>query len=336
MRKLGLYLGRLPGFDKRGFDRRELIECVRTADACGYDSFWMPEAWEHDAFTVLTELATCTQRIHLCTGIINVFSRSPALIAMSAASLDEISGGRFRLGLGTSGARVVEDFHGIGFKKPLTRLAETIRIIRALLQGERVNFAGECFSLQRFKLGFKPLRSDIPIYLAALTPKSIQKAGELADGWLPIHWPRARLRDGITEICAGAGQANRDGSRIEIAPFVNVIVSDDVVSASNRARMPIAYYVGGMGDYYHASLTRLGFGAEADRIRELWRAGRPKLAIAAMSDEMVDSIAICGSLENCRARLDELYSQGATIPLVPVPGEGSTAEKCKVIEALIL
>jgi F420-dependent oxidoreductase-like protein len=335
MRKLGLYLGRLPGFDKSGFDRRELIECVRTADACGYDSFWMPEAWEHDAFTILTELATCTQQIQLCTGIINVFSRSPALIAMSAASLDEICGGRFRLGLGTSGARVVEDFHGISFNKPLTRLSETIRIIRALLEGQRVSFSGECFTLQRFKLGFKPLRPDIPIYIASLTPKSIRRVGEIADGWLPTHWPRARLQDGIAEVDAGAEQANRDADRIEIAPFVNVVVSDDVIGARNRARMPIAYYVGGMGDYYHASLSRLGFSAEADRIREMWRAGRPKLALAAVSDEMVDSIAICGSLDSCRARLDELYSQGATIPLVPIPNEGSTSDKCRIIEALI-
>jgi F420-dependent oxidoreductase-like protein len=335
MRRLGLYLGRLPGFDKGGFDRRELIECVRTADASGYDSFWLPEAWEHDAFTVLTELATVTRRIHLCTGIINVFSRSPALIAMSAASLDEISGGRFRLGLGTSGSRVVEDFHGISFNKPLTRLTETIRIVRMLLAGERVDFAGECFSLQRFKLGFKPLRSDIPIYIAALAPGSIRKIGELADGWLPTLWPRAQLHEGIAEIRAGAEQAQRTPNRIDVAPFVNVFVSDDVAKARNQARLPIAYYVGGMGDFYHASLTRLGFAAEADQIREMWQAARPKLAIAAVSDEMVDSIALCGSLESCRARLDQMYSQGATIPLVQIPAEGSTAEKCRIIEALI-
>ena len=172
MRRLGIYLGRIPGFDKRGFNRHELIECVRAADACGYDSFWMPEAWEHEAFTILTDLAARTERIHLGTGIINVFSRSPALIAMSAATLDEVSGGRFRLGLGTSGARVVEDFHGVKFNKPLTRLKEAIQIIRLILAGERVDFNGECFELRRFKLGFKPLRSDIPIYVAALTPKS--------------------------------------------------------------------------------------------------------------------------------------------------------------------
>src|SRR5262245_19087437 len=145
MRRLGLYLGRLPGFDKRGFDRRELIECVRAADSCGYDSFWMPEAWERDALNILTEIAVRTERIHLGTGIINVFSRSPALIAMSAATLDEISGGRFRLGLGTSGARVIEDFHGVPYEKPLTRLKETVHVIRALLGGERVDFSGGYF-----------------------------------------------------------------------------------------------------------------------------------------------------------------------------------------------
>src|SRR5262249_48094437 len=129
-RKLGLYLARLPGFDKSGFDRRELLECAKDADACGYDSIWIPEAWERDAFTLLTELAVHTNQIHLCTGIVNIFSRTPALLAMSAATLDDISGERFRLGLGTSGARVIEDFHGVKFDKPLTRLKETIQIIR--------------------------------------------------------------------------------------------------------------------------------------------------------------------------------------------------------------
>jgi F420-dependent oxidoreductase-like protein len=335
MRRLGLYLGRLPGFDKAGFDKRELIECVRAADACGYDSFWMPEAWEREAFTILTELAACTERIHLGAGIINVFSRSPALIAMSAATLDEISGGRFRLGLGTSGSRVIQDFHGVTFDKPLTRLNESIKIIRGLLAGETVDFNGECFQVRRFKLGFRALRADTPIYIAALAPKSVRQVGAIADGWLPSHWPRARLGDGIAEIRAGAEAAGRDARRIEIAPFVNVVVRDDLTRARNQARLPLAYYVGGMGDYYHAALARLGFGAEADRVRELWQAGRRKSAIAAVTDAMVDSIAICGSLESCRAGLGEMYTHGATLPLVPIPTEGSTSEKRRVIESLI-
>ncbi|HXF39807.1 MAG TPA: LLM class flavin-dependent oxidoreductase [Blastocatellia bacterium] len=335
MRRLGLYFGRLPGFDKSGFNKPELIECVRAADACGYDSFWLPEAWEREAFTLLTELALRTEHIHLGTGIINVFSRSPALIAMSAATLDEISGGRFRLGLGTSGARVIEDFHGSSYQKPLTRLKETVEIIRALLLGDSIDFSGECFKLSRFKLGFKPVRSDIPIYVAGLGPKSLHQIGELADGWLPTHWPRTRLNEGVAEIRASAEAVGRDASRIEIAPFVNVVVSDDISKARNSARLPLAYYIGGMGDYYHAALSRLGFSAEADRVRDLWRAGRPRDAIRAVSDEMVDSVAICGPLDLCQRRLDETIESGATLVLVPIPQEGTIAEKCRVIQSLV-
>ena len=335
MRKLGLYLGRLPGFDKRGLDSRELIECVRAADDCGYDTFWMPEAWEREAFSVLSELAARTSRIGLGTGIVNVSSRSPALLAMSAATVDDISEGRFRLGLGTSGARVVEDFHGVAYDRPLTRLKETIQIVRLLLSGQRADFEGQCFRLERFKLGFKPLRSDIPIYVAALSPKSLRLLGETADGWLPTHWPREHLSDGMREIAEGAARAEREPSLIEAAPFVNVIVDDDISRARAAARLPLAYYVGGMGEYYHASLSRLGFSAEADGIRKAWQAGRPREAIKAVSDRLIDQVAICGPLERCRAKLDEMYEAGATLPLIPIPPEGSPADKRRIIESLI-
>jgi F420-dependent oxidoreductase-like protein len=325
----------LPGFDKRGFDRRELVECVRAADQCGYDSFWMPEAWEREAFSTLTELAARTEKIHLATGVINVFSRSPALIAMGAATVDEISGGRFRLGLGTSGGRVVEDFHGARFDKPLTRLRESIQIIRLLLRGETLDFEGECFRLSRFKLGFQPVRADIPIYIAALAPASLRLTGEIADGWLPTHWPRARLAEGIAEIEQGASSVGRD-AQIDIAPFVNVVVSDNIERARDRARLPLAYYTGGMGDFYHRSLSRLGFADEATRVRDLWQSGRRKSAIQAVTDDMVDAIAVCGPVEECRDRLDEMKTTGATFAIVAAPDEGTTAEKCRLIESLML
>jgi F420-dependent oxidoreductase-like protein len=334
MRKLGLYLGRLPGFDKAGFDLKELTRCVQAAESCGYDSFWMPESWERESFSVLAHLAASTERISLATGIINVFSRSPALVAMSAATIDEISNGRFRLGLGTSGSRVIEDFHGIKYHKPLTRLKETIEIIRLLLAGEPVDFEGECFGLKRFRLGFKPMRTYIPIFVAALAPKSLHQIGEMGDGWIPVHWPRTLLSEGITEIQSGARSVNRDSSQIEIAPFVNVIVSDDIRRARDHARLPIAYYVGGMGDYYHASLARLGFAKEADAVRSLWQEGRSKSAIRAVTDEMVDAIAICGSLQHCRENLNEIYNQGATLPVVSIPREGTLQEKIRFIESL--
>lgn len=239
------------------------------------------------------------------------------------------------MGLGTSGARVVESFHGVSFTRPLTRLKEAIQIIRLLLAGERADFDGECFQVSRFKLGFKPFRSAVPIYVAALTPKSLRQLGELADGWLPTLWPRNRIREGIAHIRAGAQSATRDPDQIEIAPFVNVVVSDDAAKARERARMPLAYYIGGMGEFYHESLSRLGFADEADRVRDLWIAGRPKEAIKAVTAEMVDAIAVCGSIESCRAQLDEMFVSGTTLPIVPIPAEGTTAQKCRVIEALI-
>jgi alkanesulfonate monooxygenase SsuD/methylene tetrahydromethanopterin reductase-like flavin-dependent oxidoreductase (luciferase family) len=129
--------------------------------------------------------------------------------------------------------------------------------------------------------------------------------------------------------------AGRDAERIEVAPFVNVVVTNDVRHARNQARLPLAYYIGGMGDYYHASLSRLGFSTATDRVRELWQAGRRKDAMAAIDDEMIDAIAICGSLEHCRETLDQMHGFGATSPLVPIPLEGSTVEKCRMIESLI-
>ncbi len=334
-RRLGLYLARLPGFDKSGFDRSDLLDCVKAADACGYDSIWIPEAWEREAFTLLTELAIHTKQIHLCTGIVNIFSRSPALLAMSAATLDELSGGRFRLGLGTSGARVIEDFHGVTFDKPLTRLKETIQIIRLLLAGEAVDFDGERFKLSRFKLAFKPLRSEIPIYVAGLTPKSLRLIGELADGWLPTHWVLEKLTVGMAQIAAGAVIANRDVNQISIAPFINTIISDDVAKARRAARLPLAYYIGGMGVFYRDSLSRLGFAEEAAMIHRLWQANHRKEAINAVTDRMIDAIAIYGSLDECKAKLDQVYAYGATLPLIPIPSTGTTKEKIAIMESLI-
>ena len=196
---------------------------ARSRRVAGYDSFWLPEAWERESFSTLAEIATQTERIGLATGIINVFSRSPALIAMGAATIDEISGGRFRLGLGTSGARVIEDLHGIRLRKAAHQAQGSRLDHTKLASGERVDFDGECFKVARFKLGFKPVRADIPIYIAALSSKSLVQLGEIADGWLPTHWPRAELARGIAEIQAGAERAARDAKRIDIAPFVNVV-----------------------------------------------------------------------------------------------------------------
>src|SRR5262249_4414613 len=166
-------------------------------DDLGYDSFWLPEAWGYEVFTLLTEMAGRTKRIKLGTGIVNVFSRSPGLIAMSAATLDEISEGRFVLGIGTSGKRVIEGFHAHEYKKPLPQVRDVIRVVRTLVSGGKLHESGaELNEYRPFTLAMQPPRRHIPIWVAALKRKAIESIGELADGWIPTFWPYDRIADG--------------------------------------------------------------------------------------------------------------------------------------------
>ncbi len=166
----------------KNYDRKLYLRAAELADDLGYDSFWLPEAWGYEIFSILAEAATRTKRIKLGTGIVNVFSRTPGLVAMSAATVDEISGGRFILGIGTSGKKVIEGFHGRPFEKPLTRVRDVIRVTRALLSGKKLSDAGPDFEARPFRLEMKPVRPDIPIYVAALRQKAIEQIGEIADG----------------------------------------------------------------------------------------------------------------------------------------------------------
>jgi len=180
------------------YDRKTVLRFAALAEDLGYDSIWVPEAWAYEQFQLLAEIALATKRIKVATGIANVFSRSPGLLAMSAATLDEISEGRAILGLGTSGKNVVENFHGVTYEKPLTRLRETIGICRALWRGDRLApEMSTLFPLRHFKLEMTPRRPSIPIYVASLQEKAIREIGRGADGWLPTFWPHRHLRDGI-------------------------------------------------------------------------------------------------------------------------------------------
>src|SRR5262249_36406436 len=204
----------------KNYDRKLHLRAAQLADELGYDSFWMPEAWGHEIFSLLAEMARVTNRITLGTGIVNVFSRSPALIAMSAATVDEISGGRLVLGIGASGKRVIEGFHGRPFDKPLTQVRDVIRVTRALLSGKKLTDAGASKAEYRpFHLEMKPLRADLPIYVAALRQKAIEQIGEEADGWMPTFWPYAKISEGRAWIAAGAARAAREPANIVTAPM---------------------------------------------------------------------------------------------------------------------
>lgn len=304
----------------KNYDRKGVLRTAQIADDLGYHSIWIPEAWAYEQFQLLAEVAVATKRLKLATGIANVFSRSPGLLAMSAATLDEISEGRAILGLGTSGKLVIENFHGVPYEKPLTRLRETVNILRALWRGERLSpELSTLMDLRHFKLEMKPLRADIPIYIASLQEKAIREVGQVGDGWVPTFWPYSHFKDGLKMLAEGAREAGRDPSKIELAPFVAIIPLDDANMARQMIKPLVSFYIGGMGTYYHALFSRYGFKDNADQVRDLYNAGNRKEAAAAVSDELIDSIAICGSVDHCRDKMDEWAANGVGTFLMNLP-----------------
>jgi len=310
----------------KGYDRKLVLRTAKLAEDLGYHSVWVPEAWSYEQFQLLTEIALSTKRIGLATGIANIFSRSAGLLAMSAATLDEISEGRAILGLGTSGKNVIENFHGVPYRKPLTRMRETIGVLRTLWKGERLTPEQSTLAeLRHFKLEMTPTRPDIPIYVASLQQKAITEIGRSADGWVPTFWPYKNFRDGLEWVAEGARSAGRDPKDIELAPFLGVVPIEDIDFARSLIKPMVSFYIGGMGTYYHDMFCRFGFRENADVVRELYNEGDRKKAAAAVSDELVDAIAICGPPERCREKLIEWRSQGMGLALVNLP-EGAPYE----------
>lgn len=304
----------------KNYDRKTVVRFAQLAEDLGYDSIWIPEAWAYEQFQLLTEIALATTRIKLATGIANVFSRSAGVLAMSAATLDEISEGRVILGLGTSGKVVIENFHGVPYEKPLTRLRETVGILRALWRGDRLApEMSTLFDARHFKLEMTPFRADIPIYIASLQEKAVKDVGRVADGWIPTFWPYEHFKDGIAWLQEGARAAGRGDVQVNVAPFMAVIPFDDVAMARGLIKPLVAFYIGGMGVYYHALFCRYGFQENADLVRELYNNGQRKEASAAVSDDLIDAIAICGSVDHCREKLVEWRSHGVDSALLNLP-----------------
>ncbi len=318
-----------------------LIELARLADRLGYETLWVPEGYGWDAFVVLTEMAVATRRIALATGVVNVFSRSPALIAQSAASLDRASGGRFILGLGTSGPQVVQGWHGMPFERGVRRLRETVEIVRLALSRERLVYRGEVFRIEGgLKLLAHPLRSRIPVYLATLTPTGMALAGELADGWLPAFFsPRhfdAVMRPDLEKGAAAAGRMLAD---LRICLYLPACVTDDRAAGRDAVRPQLGLYVGGMGsrqkNYYNALFKRYGFEAEARRVQDLFLAGQRQDAIRAVTDEMVDLVSLVGPAAECRERLRALEQAGVDeVALVLSTPGGGPRDLAAALEAL--
>jgi len=316
----------------------EAVELAQRAEALGYESVWMPEAYGTDAISILGALSARTERINLGTGIVNVFSRTPALLAQTAATLDLISGGRFVLGLGTSGYQVVTGWHGMAFDRPLLRMRETIAIVRQVLRRDRLLFDGQVFQLDKgLKLLAHPVRDTVPIYLATLTPGGLRLTGELADGWIPTLFSPEHMNLFRPELEAGARIAGRSVDSIAIAPHVPVSIDDDRVRAREALKPWVALYVGGMGskskNFYNDLVSKYGFADDARSLQELYLGGKQLEAIRRVPDALVDAISIAGPPSHVRERLRVWAAAGVTTMLASVHGK-TQADRLRTLEML--
>ena len=320
-----------------GRDWKSSLEKVRIAEELGYEFVTTGEAWSLSAIPWLTILATNTSRITFGTSIVNCFSRSPAALAQEFAALDYLSGGRVVFGLGSSGEFVVEHFHGVPFERPLRRIREYVEVFNTLISGERLNYQGELFQMERgFRLEYDRPRDHIPVYIAAITPRSIKQTGEIADGIYPIHWPKRLFPSLRKQLAEAAQAAGRGPVEMTIAPYTNVFVLDgrDDEAQWRAARQPLFHYINRMGVFYWQMLERNGFEAEVAASRAAWAERDMEGAIDAISEQMVREIQVIGPLQSVREQLQERSDLGADVQLLYMP-EGDTLAVGKQLEALI-
>ena len=318
-------LGVLAGFSG---DWRDTLEKVKIAEDLGYELVSTGEAWGPSVLPWLTVIAAQTEKIQIGTGILNCYSRSPAVIAQEFATLEMISGGRMVCGLGSSGQLVIEGFHGVEFDRPLRRLREYTEIIKMLLSGQRLSYEGEIYTLQRgFRIDYDAQRENVPVYIAAITPRSIQQTGEVADGIYPIHWPKRAFQGLRAQLSGASRDAGRPEDSVTIAPFTNVYVlgEGDDEETWRRARQPLFHYTNRMGVFYYQMLSRSGFESEVTASRAAWAERDAEGALMAISEQMVRDIQVIGPIGSVQEQLKERSELGAEVQMVPMPA-GSTAE----------
>ena len=310
---------------------RDLIDLVQEAERLGVDSVWSAEAWGSDAITSLAFLAGQTSRIKLGTGIMQISARTPSMTAMTALSLNELSEGRFLLGLGVSGPQVVEGLHGTAYAKPLGRLKETVAILRKAFAGEKLAFEGEHYTLPRPGGEGKALRLDhppkpIPIYLATLAPKSLEFTGAAADGWLGTSFSPEHAEAHLAHIRAGAEKAGRSMSDVFLNAACTVAISEDVEGTLDKLRPGVAFQMGAMGsantNFYNDAFKRAGYEDDALAIQSLWLEGRRDEAARRVPDSMITNFGAVGTPEMVRARFQSYADAGINgLTLRIVPGE---------------
>jgi probable F420-dependent oxidoreductase len=308
-------LGRLAiSLPAPGMDARACVELAKRAEReWGYDAIWLAETNGPDSFSLAGALALATERATIGTAIVPVYNRTPAVLAMSAATVQQLSGGRFVLGLGSSSHAIIGDWNGIPFRRPLQHVRESVAIVRQALAGAKTDFQGEVLRSKGFRLGNRP-QQPVPIYLGALREKMLRLAGEIGDGLIVNLFPVEALPKMLAAYREGAAAAGRDGTRDEVVCRFQVLVTDDLPAARNLVRLAFGGYVA--APVYNKFFAWCGFEAEARAVAEAFARGDRAGVAAAMTDDFVDRITILGPAEHCRERLAAYVEAGVTTPVI--------------------
>ncbi len=300
----------------------EVLDCARVLNNYPVDSIWIPETWGMDCCSILSNISGITQKPKLGSSIINIYSRSPALIAMSSVTLDALSNGRFILGLGTSSKPIVEDWHGMRFSNQLRRMREYVEIIRLVVSGNKVSYNGESFHLKNFGLLTKPVRTRIPIYLAAINQKMLDLTWEIADGVILYLRPLHELKTTISKM-----QSRRE---IDVACQLITCVSDDSEKAILRAKQTVAFYVS-VGTIYREFLASNGFENETTAIFEEYGKNGLRDNHRFVTDNMVRSLTVCGTPEDIRRKIYEFVGAGIDLPILQLNPVGTAKESLDLL-----
>jgi 5,10-methylenetetrahydromethanopterin reductase len=313
----------------------EMVECTRLAESRNFAATWVAEGRRGDVFALLTALALNTRRIRLGAGVIPVLVRSPWVVAMGTAVVDEISGQRFMLGLGAGHKSVIEDRHGFTYDRPTQKMREVTEIVPRALTGDIVSFEGETFTLRDAQLSLRPVRGDVPIYIAGIGPRVLQLGGEVADGVFLIFPTERSIQSALKHVRKGAERANRDPTQGDVVSYVFTCLSTDRHAAIESSRRTIAYF--GRLSHYRSLFIQEGFIEEAEVLKQAWDRNNLTRATRAVSDEMVSALSASGTADDVAARIAALLHAGLKQAVIfPFPPEGGDAKEAiiETIEAL--
>ncbi|WP_254538001.1 TIGR04024 family LLM class F420-dependent oxidoreductase [Halomarina litorea] len=312
-----------------------LVEQAQRAEDLGYDRAWLPETWGRDAVTVLTSIARETESIGIGTSIMPLYSRSPALVGQTAATLQEVSDGRFRLGLGPSGPIVIENWHGVEYGNPLKRTRETVEIVRQVMTGEEVRYDGDQFELGGFRLRCAAPDPAPSIDVAGMGPKAVELAGRFADGWHALMLTPDGLEDRTEDLERGAELGDRDPDDLQVTLSLTCAALEDRERARDIVRQHTAFYVGGMGTFYRDNLARQGYEETANTVYDAWNDGERERATEAIDDDLLDELAVAGTPDEARERVEAFAAlDGVDAVSISFPREATQEEIAATIDAL--